>query len=371
MSKYYDIHPLLKLGDDDPNIKYFISFGERSAGKSYSTAKYIIENYINNGKTAGIARRWDDDWGQNVASTYFDSLISHKVISKLTNGKWDGVWYWAHKWWLTKYDNEHEKLIKDDKPFAIAFSISTWEKSKASQYPDMNLLVLEEFISNRYIGSDNTEFQMFLNLVSTLARERDDFRVVLLGNTIAKYGNPYFICMNLEKRVLKMHPGETVVFSNDYNELKIAVEYTSPPEEGKKSDILFDFIDSAAARQITSGAWQIEAHFPSLPLGTRIKPMEIVYKYYLIYRDHILEGDIVLQGNKYYTYFHKKTTELQENPNDLIFDLDAHLEPNYRIDITRPTDNITQKVAEFFKKDMVFVQDVEIGEILYSYIESL
>jgi len=371
MSKYYDIHPLLKLGDEDPNIKYFISFGERSAGKSYSTAKYIIENYVNTGKTSGIARRWEDDWNSNVANTYFDGLISNGEIKKITKGKFDGVWYWAHKWWLTKYDNEKEKMVKDDKPFAIAFSISTWEKSKASQYPDMNLLVLEEFISSRYIGSDNTEFQMFLNLVSTLARERDDFRVILLGNTIARFGNPYFICMNLEKRVLKMNPGDIVVFSNDYNKLKIAVEYTAPPEEGKKSDILFDFIDSAAARQITSGEWQIEAHFPSLPLGTRIRPKDIVYKYFLIYRDNILQADVILQDNKYYTYYHKKTTELQENPTDLIFDLDYHLEPNYRRDILRPIDNIGVKVAEFFKKDMVFVQDVEIGEILYSYIQSL
>ena len=369
--KYYDIHPLLQLGDDDPDIKYFLSFGERSAGKSYSTATYIIENYLKHGKTAGIARRWDDDWGQNVAQTYFDGLISNGVIKKLTNGAWDGVWYWAHKWYLTKYDNEKEKIIKDDKPFAIAFAISTWEKSKASQYPDMNLLVYEEFISNRYIGSDNTEFQMFLNLVSTLARDREDFRVVLLGNTIAKFGNPYFVCMNIEQRVLKMKPGDTVVFSNDYNKLKIACEYTAPPEEGKKSDILFDFIDSAAARQITSGSWQIDPHYPSLPLGTRIKPMDIVFSYFMIYRDHLLQADIVLQDNKYYTYFHKKTTEIQDEENDLIFDLESHLEPNYRINILKPYDSIGQKVADFFKRDAVYCQDAEVGEILYSYISSL
>lgn len=371
MSKYYDIHPLLELGDNDPNIKYFLSFGERSAGKSYSTAKYVIENYINNGKQSALVRRWDDDWGQGVASTYFDSLIAHKVISKLTNGKWDSVFYWAHRWYLSKFDEDKEKLIKDDTPFAIAFSLSTWEKTKSSQYPLMNFLVLEEFISNRYIGSDNTEFQMFLNLVSTLARDRDDFRCALLGNTIAKFGNPYFVCMQLEKRVLKMKPGDTVVFSNDFNDLKIACEYTCPPETGKKSDILFDFIDSAAARQITSGSWQIEVHYPSLPLGTRIKPMDIVYSYFLIYREHLLQADIVLQDNKYYTYFHRKTTEIKDLDNDLIFDLESHLEPNYRINILKPTDKIGQKVLDFFKRDAVYCQDVEVGEILYSYISSL
>lgn len=369
--KYYDIHPLLKLGDDDKDIKYFLSFGERSAGKSYSTCKYIIENYIKNKKISGIARRWDDDWGQNVAKSYFDGLVHNNVIRTLTKGEWDNIVYYRHSWFLARYNDEEDKIEKDATPFAYAFSLNTWEKTKASQYPDMNVLVLEEFITNtRYIGSENTEFQLFLNLVSTIVRDREDFKIILLGNSIAKYGNPYFICMGIEQRVHKMHPGEIVVFSNDSNKLKIAVEYTRPPEEGKKSDILFDFTDNAAARQITRGEWQIDAHYPSLPEGTRIKPMEIVFSYFLIYREHILQADIVLQGTKYYTYFHRKSTEIKDQLNDIIYDLEYHLEPNYRRDITHPSDDIGIKILDFFKKEQVFCQDVEVGEILYSYIES-
>ena len=369
--EYYDIHDLLKLGDADKDIRYFISFGERSAGKSFSSAQYALENYIKNGKTAGIARRWDDDWGQNVAKTYFDGLVFNGIIKDLTGGEWDNVYYWSHKWYLSRYDEEKEKLIKSKEPFAYAFALNTWEKSKASQFPTMNLLILEEFISDCYIGSENTEFKMFLNLVSTLVRDRDDFKCILLGNTIAKYGNPYFQCMNIEKRVLKMKPGDTVVFSNDFNSLKIACEFTLPPEGGKKSDIMFDFIDSAAARQITSGEWQIEAHFPSLPLGTKIKPKDIIYRYFLIYRDEMLQADVIHQENKYFTYFHRKTTELKEEKTDLIFDLEYHLEPNYRRDILKPFDKIGLKVAEFFKQDQVYCQDPEVGEILYSYMESV
>lgn len=369
--KYYDIAGLLKLGEDDKDIRYFISFGERSAGKSYSTAREVIKNYWLKHKISGIARRWDDDWGQNVAQSYFNGLVSTGEIRRITGGEWDNVYYFSHKWYLCKYDDDSDKLIKDKEPFAVAFALNTWEKTKASQYPDMTLLVFEEFISRNYIGADNTEFQLFLNLVSTLARDREDFKCILLGNSIAKYGNPYFICMDIENRVLKMKPGDTVVFSNDYNKLKIAVEYTAPPAEGKASNILFDFIDSAAARQITSGEWQLEAHYPSLPLGTKIRPADIVFSYFLIYRDNLLQADVVLQDNKYYTYFHKKTTEIKDLENDLIFDLEYHLEPNYRRDILRPYDEIGRKVAEFFHRDAVYCRDAEVGEILYSYIQSI
>lgn len=371
---YYSIKPLLNLGENDKNIKYFLSFGERSAGKSYSTSLEIVDQYYKTGAITGIARRWDDDWGQNVANTYFDALIENGEIKRLTNGEWDSVYYYGHKWYLSRWDNEEDKLIKDEQPFAYAFALNTWEKTKASQYPTMQMLVLEEFISRRYVGADNVEFQLFLNLISTLVRDRGDFRIVLLGNTIAKYGNPYFICMGIEKRVLKMKPGETIVFSDDSKALKIAVEYTLPPNAKgvkKASDILFEFTDNSAARQITSGEWQIENHYPSLPLGTRIKPAEIVFSYFLIYRDNILQADVVLQDNKYYTYFHRKTTELKDTENDIIFDLEYHTEPNYRRDILKPIDKIGLKIYEFFKKDMVFCQDAEVGEILFSYIESI
>ena len=372
--KYYDIHKLLALGDSDKDIKYFISYGERSAGKSYSTCKYVLENYVKNRKQSGICRRWNDDWDRNVAGTYFDGLVSNNEVRRITNGQWSQVYYYGHKWYLANYDEEKCKLIKDDQPFAYAFALNTWEKTKASQFPDMNILVLEEFISRNYIGSENTEFQLFLNLVSTIARERADFKVVLLGNSIAKYGNPYFICMGIEQRVMRMEPGQTVVFSNDANRLKIAVEFTpskGADGSGKESDILFDFTDNAAARQITSGDWQLEYAYPSLPTGTRIKPMDIQFSYFLLYRDKCLQADIVLQDNKFYTYFHRKTTELKDTENDLIFDLEYHLEHNYRRDILKPIDPITQKIASFFKSDQVYCQDAEVGEILYSYINSL
>lgn len=370
MSKYYDIHPLLELGDKDKDIKYFLSYGERSAGKSYSTSVYIIENYVNNGKQSGIVRRWDDDWGQNVAKTYFDGLVSNGVIDKLTKGQWNNVFYFSHRWYLCKFDEEKQKLIKDKEPFAYAFALNTWEKTKASQYPNMNIVVLEEFISRNYIGAENTEFQLFLNLVSTIARDREDFKIILLGNSIAKYGNPYFICMGIEQRVLRMKQGEIVVFSNDTNKLKIAVEFTCPPEQGKKSDILFDFTDNATARQITGGDWQIDPHFPCLPVGTRIKPMDIQYSYFVIYRDKLLQADIVLQGDKFYTFFHRKTTELKDTDTDLIFDLEYHLERNYRRDLLRPYDELGKRIKQFFQSESVYCQDVEVGEILYSYIQS-
>lgn len=349
-----------------------MAFGERSAGKSYSCGMYILKEYINKGHTTGLARRYDDDWGLNVANTYFDTIVANGEVSKLTKGAWDNITYWSHRWYLCKFDEEKGKVIKDKTPFAFAYALNTWEKSKASQQPAMHSLIMEEFITNtRYLGSENSEFNYYLNLVSTLARDKEDFKCILVGNTIRRYGNPYFICMGIEKKVLQMKPGDIIVFKSEDKKLKIAVEYTDPPTEGKKSDILFDFpTDNEVSRQITKGEWQIDCRYPTLPIGTKIKPMEIVFSFFMIYRTELLQGDIVNQKDTLYLFFHRKTTDIQDLENDIIFDLDYHIEANYYRDILRPVDKLSEKIALLFKFERVFVQDAEVGEVLYSYIES-
>lgn len=371
--KYYDIQDLLNLGSKDPDIRYFMAFGERSAGKSYSCGVYALKNYWNNKKTTGLVRRYDDDWGLNVANTYFDSIVANGEVTKITGGKFDNIVYWSHKWYLSYFDTEKGKMIKDEKPFAYAYALNTWEKSKASQQPAMNTVIMEEFITNtRYLGSENSEFNYFLNLISTLARDKDDFKCILVGNTIRRYGNPYFICMGIEKKVLQMQAGDIVVFKSEGKKLKIAVEYTDPPVDGKKSDILFDFpTDNEVSRQITKGEWQIDTRYPTLPQGTRILPKEIVFSFFMIYRTELLQGDIVFQKDTVYLFFHRKTTEIKDLDNDIIFDLEYHIEGNYYRDITRPVDILSEKIWLLFKSERVFVQDPEVGEVLFSYIESL
>lgn len=368
---YYDIETdLLYLEKEDPDIRYYLAFGERSAGKSYSTCKHLLKHYVKTGRTSAVARRWDDDWGQNVASTYWDGLSFSGEISRITGGEWDQVRYWQHKWYLAKYDEENEKFVKDDKPFCYAVALNTWEKTKGMQVPDMDYLVMEEFISGHYLGADLAEFNNFCNMISTLRRRRPNFVCILLGNTIAKYGNPYFKGMGIEQIVLRMEPGQRTVISNDFNKLKIAVSYTDPGP-GSEDDIMFQFTDSAVSRQITTGEWQIEAHFPTLPPGTRIRPCEVVFKYFIKYTDNLIQGDVVRQGNAFYTFVHRKTTDIKDENKSLIFSLEPDVRPNVRRDFLKVYDKISEKIAKFYKTDSVYVQDAEIGEILYSYMQSM
>ena len=56
--KYYDIKHLLK---DYPNAHYYVVFGERSNGKTYSALSYALERYVKNGEQFAYVRRFGED----------------------------------------------------------------------------------------------------------------------------------------------------------------------------------------------------------------------------------------------------------------------------------------------------------------------
>ena len=55
--------------------------------------------------------------------------------------------------------------------------------------------------------------------------------------------------------------------------------------------------------------------------------------------------------------------------NDLIYTTDVTSKPNYRVGIIKARDKIGEKVAYFFKQNLVFYQNNEIGEIVSNYIK--
>lgn len=380
-NKYFDMHKLFDKAAKDSCIKYIIAFGKRSAGKSTSTCIKALENWVEKGESTVFCRRLDSNWTGITIRTYMNVLVDNKLhrnyVSELTNGEWDDIKYYAGQWFLCRTDEKTNKIIKQDKPFAYAVSINNWMNSKSAQVPTNSMLVLEEFIDARYLVD---EFSSFLQLVSTFRRDRTDFLIVLLGNSIRYFNNPYFDSMGLMSKVETMQPGDCVIFSNDTNRLKILVEYTDKDnEDDEDNNIYYAFDDNSAARMITSGEWDITPKFPILTETCyengekiRIRPKDIIYSYFLKYRQHLLQADVILQDDeKFYTFFHKKTTEIKNKSESVIFDLDYHVEPYYRRDITHPTDNIGKKIASFFINDSVYCDSVKTAEILFSYIEAL
>lgn len=359
--KYWDIRNILSR-----QAQYNIVFGERSNGKTYGTLQYGLERYFAGQGKMAIIRRWEEDFRGKQASTMFDSLIDNGVISRLSKGKWNGIVYQSHRWYLCKRNIENPKdIIIDDDPFAYAFALTSEEHYKSSSYPDITLIIFDEFLTRGVYLPD--EFIKFTSILSTIIRLRTNVIIFMLGNTVNQY-SPYFVEMGL-KNIKKMQRGKIDVYRYGDSGLSVAVEFSDFPTKEKKSNMYFAF-NNPKLEMIRTGAWEMDI-YPHLPI--KYKPKDVIYKYYIEFDGELLQCNIINvedenKNDLLFTYIHRKTTEIVEDGYSLVYSDKSSPLPNHRKQITKPVTDLEKKITSFFVRDKVFYQDNQVGEIVRNYI---
>lgn len=353
--KFYSLNRILSK-----NADYNVIFGERSNGKTYATLKHGIETFLKTGKQMAYIRRWREDLRGKRAESLFANHTANGEIERLTNGKFNEVIYFSNKWFLSYYDAEKNKRFPDDLPFCYGFCLSEQEHEKSSSYPNVTTIVFDEFLTRRIYLPD--EFMLFMNLLSTIIRQRDDVKVFMLGNTVNKYC-PYFTEMGL-KQVPVMEQGTIDIYKFGEHGATVAVEYCSTIVKQKASNKYFCF-DNQNLQMITGGKWEL-AVYPHLP--TKYKPDDVLFTYYIQFNDVTLQGNIIQVGNENFTYIHMKTTPIKDEDNSLIYSLEMNGKPNYKRKLISTASYLEQQVSRYFATDKVFYQNNEVGEIVRNYL---
>ena len=355
-SEYYDVSHIDKF-----NAHYNVIFGKRSNGKTYSVLKKAIQNYAKRGEQTGYIRRYREDFKGKRGATMFDSLIANDEIRKATNGQWETVRFYSDRWYFAKKDIESDRLISDSVPFCYAFSLAQMEHDKSTSYPLITTVIFDEFISR--IGYLPNEFVLFMNVLSTIIRQRNNVKIYMLGNTVNKYC-PYFQEMGL-KHVEDMEMGKIDIYSYGDSNLRVAVERTMDHNiEGRKSDVYFAF-DNPSLQMITGGAWELDL-YPHLPREYEVD--DIIFKYFICFNDNILQCEVVELADCCFTYVHRKTGEIRHPDVDVVFSTEYDPRPNHIRNIRKSTEDIVKKIWRFYRDDQVFYQDNDVGEIVRNYL---
>lgn len=359
MSKYYSLKNILSK-----NAQYNIVFGERSNGKTYAAFEYGVERYIKHGEQFALVRRWGEDLIGKRGSTMFDSLClngkGENAIKIMSNGKWNSVYYYSSRWFLANIDNEKKTKVIDETPFAYGFAITSGEHDKSTSYPRITTVIFDEFLTRTAYAPD--EFVLFMNVLSTIIRDRQNVKIFMLGNTVSQY-SPYFKEMGL-KHIKEMKQGDIDVYSYGDSDLRVAVEYAEPTKKGKASDVYFAF-DNPKLQMITTGAWEIDL-YPHCPI--KYKPKDVVYTYFIEFDDELLQCEIVCADSKIFTFIHRKTTPMKDIEYELVYTQKYDARPNYRRKINKPLTKIEKKIYEQFISDKVFYSDNDVGEVVRNYM---
>lgn len=356
--QYYSLKKI-----DQKQSHYAVIFGERSNGKTYAVLKKIIENWFRNKKQGAIIRRWQDDFKSKRGATMFNAL--NDVVQKESNGAFDHVDYYGGRFYMACWQvmpSGERKSIRDDIPFCYGFALSAMEHDKSTSYPDITIILFDEFITrDMYL---NDEFILFMNVVSTIVRQRRDVKIYMLGNTVNKFC-PYFAEMGLS-HVKDMEPGQIDLYKYGDSELLVAVERTGTSQHNKKeSDVYFAF-NNPKLQMITHGSWEIDI-YPHL--DGHFKSGDILHSYFILWEDEILQADIIIDDRSFYTFIHRKTTEIKDPDNDIIYQIESDKRYNYYKNLKKPIDNISRKITNFYKTYKVFYQDNEVGEIVRNYLQ--
>lgn len=174
----------------------------RGGGKTYNFKKKAINNFLKKGKQFVYIRRCKTHL-EDVPETFFDS-----EICSLFEG---------HEFKATK-----KKAYIDGKVagFFIPLSIATSKKSNS--YPDVTLICFDEFIpegkNDQYVSSNEPE--LFMSLVETIVRTRDDVTVICCANkvNIANLYFEYFKIYPEFENGIKMYKNNTIAVELNVNE---------------------------------------------------------------------------------------------------------------------------------------------------------
>ena len=354
---FYTLDNILKK-----NADYNVIFGERSNGKTYAALLYGIKEFVNSGykNQTAIIRRWKEDIRGKRAETLYKAIESNGEIEKLTNGEYTEVYYFNGRYYLSNYDEELKKHITLNTPLAFTFALSEMEHDKSTSYPDVTTIIFDEFLTRRYYLPD--EFILFMNVLSTIIRQRANVKIFMLGNTVNKYC-PYFSEMGL-KHVSEMEHGTIDLYRFGGGKLTIAVEYAAATAKEKESNKYFAF-DNDSVEMIINGAWEL-AIYPHLQ--THYEKKDIVFTYFIEFNENVLQCEIVAKEGEYFTYIHEKTTPLQDTSKDLIYSLNHNEKYNYKRRLLSTATPLEAKIAKFYALEKVFFQNNEIGEIVRNYI---
>lgn len=354
--KYYSLKNILER-----NAVYNVIFGERSNGKSFAVHEYALKGYAERGEQLALIRREDVDFIGKRGAQMFDGIVNAGKVEKLTHGKWTGIYYRGRQWFLMRYDENGNRVV-DNKPFAFAFALSSMEHDKSTEYPGVKTVLFDEFITRK--PPLINEFELFMNVLSTIIRQRNDVKIFMLGNTVNRTCL-YFSEMGL-RHISKMKPGDIDIYEyGKDNRLTVAVEYTAPNVKGKPSDFYFAF-DNPRLNMVTRGGWEL-ASYPHCP--RKYKPKDVRFTFFIIFNYETLQCEIIKFDNAEFIFIHRKTTPLQDTDNDLIFSLEYDPRRNWRRDITRPSDRVSQYISYLFANDKVYYQDNDVGETVRNYLQ--
>ena len=308
--KYLSYKDVAKVIDEN-SLQYLVMIGQRSNGKSYAAKELAIRNAFSKNEEFTYLRRRKEDLQDYMIVEYFADMMDpgkdgKTAISKITRGEYSTITVYRKGIYLANVveDKDGEKIVRG-KLIGYAHALSGLEGLKSRQFPNVTMILFEEFIAtNLYLYDEPNKLQQY---VSGIFRTRPGV-VVMIGNTISRIV-PYFSEWQLDN-IPRQEQGtvEVYTFKTEETETRIGVFLCGSLNHN--SGMFF----GTSAKMIVGGEWE-RSEQPKLtnPREDYNELYRMVFEFSTTAKYLMTFLQLKSDHTKLLWYVEPKTTETQKN----------------------------------------------------------
>lgn len=273
----------------NPRNKWNIILSERKIGKTSSCLLLGMLMNVDYGTIAQYVREDTDMIMPKNVLGLFDVILKNGYVEKITNNMWNGITYKSRKWYFCKVDENGKIIEQCTKHFMQNLCLQEASLYKSSyNCPTGDLIIFDEFISNRYVRGD---FVVFCDLLSTIIRSRLSATIVMLANTI-DVQSEYFDELECRDIVDIMKIGDDISYTTEKGtNIYIAIEKTKNPKMRDELNKLYFGFKNQKLNAITGEDWAFNNYSH---IGFEITDDNLISKdIYILHKNKVIQLELV------------------------------------------------------------------------------
>lgn len=294
------------------------------------------------------------------------NMPKFKYIEKITNGRYNNVWYYGRKWYYRLIDENGEVVEKSETPFMSCIAVDQNQNLKSVyNAPNGDFIIFDEFLTkNGYLPD---EFVLLNDLLSTIIRQRDTASIYLVGNLIDKY-SIYFDELYLTDIIQEITWGEHRNINCGGTELHLFTLPLDMTAKRQKVNKKYFGWNNQMLTSITGnkGLWQMK-QYPKPPKGD----FTVIDKAY-IYKNGKYCAREIRKDETNHLYIMIYSDTYGYNPErHILYTLNSKVGYNKRIRFGLGFTRTDECVKRLILAKRIFFADNSCGAFIDSYIKDI
>lgn len=344
------------------SAKWFVLMSERARGK---TTNVLLLGMIYNklyGTEIQYLRTREDMITPKNSKDLFKTIIEYGYVEKVTDGEYNSIQYKSRRWYYAYINEDGEEEKRSIKPFCTMLSIDKAETYKSAyNAPLGDFIVFDEFIERFY---QPQQFLMLIDLISTIARQRQSVMIFMLANTIDR-NTPYFNELEIIDELDDMAQGDNKIITtklgtNIYVEILGKRKKESGKLQTEINKLYYGFSNKKISSVTGADTWAV-SQYPHTPKDFRI----LNNHHYIDFNHKLICLEICYDKtvDRHFINCHLATKIYDDS---IIYTLDFPKDKRYKYKFGH--NNIDKFIFKMYDRNLFTYSDNSVGALVEKYI---